>query len=160
MAVSSRSSGQEFVDPSRMKRQRLTLRSSSLSARTTDEPYRVDRLCAAASLQERSQLRRKAVGTSEQGRLRSADEASAGLRADPFELECFLAESPRRNEQDQRPIAKPCSQCSPFMRHAALQRSAMPAISAAAEFNAASLSSSRRCRVSRSLWKVLTLSDL
>ena len=35
----------------------------------------------------------------------------------------------------------------------------MPPISAAADFNAAPLSSSRRCRIGRSLWKVLTLSD-
>jgi hypothetical protein len=47
------------------------------------------------------------------------------------------------------------------MRHAALQRGAMPPISAAADFNAAPPSSSRRCRFGRSLWKVLTyLSDL
>jgi hypothetical protein len=42
------------------------------------------------------------------------------------------------------------------MRHIALQRGAMPPISAAADFNAAPPSSSRRCRVGRSLWKVLT----
>ena len=42
------------------------------------------------------------------------------------------------------------------MRHAALQRSAMPSISAAADVKTAAPFSSRRCRLSRSLWKVLT----
>ncbi len=37
-----------------------------------------------------------------------------------------------------------------------MQRSVMPSISAVAEFNAAPPTSSRRCRLSRSLWKVLT----
>ena len=44
----------------------------------------------------------------------------------------------------------------PCMSRAALQRGAMRTISAAADFNAAPPSSSRRCRIGRSLWKVLT----
>jgi hypothetical protein len=86
-------------------------------------------------------------------RLTRLQECQEGI---PRRLMLSVVMSSEGAEGSLRYRAKPCSQRSPFMRHIALQRGAMPPISAAADFNAAPPSSSRRCRVGRSLWKVLT----